>query len=214
LIGRIASKTVVERCEACRVSEFVENTDPRPQLDAALDQTEHQIGKLSADDLGRPTPCADYNVEMLLAHIVAVVRKLGAVGRGEDMNTVTDPADDVTKDWSDEFRRARIDLDQTWSADATLDSSHILPWGRMTGRDLLDAYAHEFTVHAWDLAQVTGRVNDLDPALAGIALNWYQRNVPADSRGQDGPFGPVVDVPDNADAYSRLAGYVGRPVGT
>ncbi len=54
----------------------------------------------------------------------------------------------------------------------------------------------------------------LDPALAGIALNWYQRNVPADSRGQDGPFAPVVGVPDNADAYTRLAGYVGRPVRT
>lgn len=196
------------------MTDFVENTDPRPQLGAALDQTEHQIGQLRADDPGRPTPCADYNVEMLLAHILAVIRKIAAVGRGEDMNTVTDPADDVSKDWSDEFRRARTELEETWSVDATLDDSHVLPWGRMTGRDLLDAYAHEFTVHAWDLAQVTGRLNDLDPGLAGVALDWYQRNVPADSRTQDGPFGSVVDVPDDADAYTRLAGYVGRPVRT
>ncbi len=146
-----------------------------------------------------------------MAHVVAVLRKLTAVGRGEDMSAVTDPADDIT-DGRDEFRRARADLEQVWSVDARLDVSHTLSWGTMTGRELIEAYAHEFTVHAWDLAQATGRVSDLDPVLADAELEWYARNVPADTRSDDGPFGPVVEVAEEADAYTRLAGYVGRPV--
>lgn len=148
----------------------------------------------------------------LLAHVVAVLRKLAAVGRGDDMSAVTDPADDITDGWPDEFRRARRDLEQVWAPDAMLGKSHTLSWGTMTGRELIDAYAHEFTVHAWDLARVTGRVNDLDPVLAEVALDWFTRNVPAAARSDDGPFGPVVEVADDADAYTRLAGYVGRPV--
>lgn len=112
----------------------------------------------------------------------------------------------------DEFRRARAGFEQVWSADVALDKSHTLPWGTMSGRELLDAYTHEFTVHAWDLARVTGRVNDLDPILAGAALDWYMNNVPAGSRSDDGSFGPVVEVDADADIYTRLAGYVGRPV--
>lgn len=82
----------------------------------------------------------------------------------------------------------------------------------MTGRELLNAYAHEFTVHAWDLARVTGRLHDLDPALAEAALDRYAHNVPAHSRSDDGAFSPIVEVAEHADAYTRLAGYLGRPV--
>lgn len=194
------------------MTETVGSTDPRPQLSSALDQIQRQIDALSAADLGCPTPCADYDVRTLLAHIIAVLRKLAAVGRGDEMGTVTDPASDIAGGWDDEFRRARAELEDVWSADAALDKSHTLSWGSMSGRELLDAYAHEFTVHAWDLARVTGGVNDLDPVLAEAALDWYTSNVPAESRSVDGPFGPVVEVGDDADVYSRLAGYVGRPV--
>lgn len=116
-------------------------TDPRPQLAAALDQTQRQVDAIGADDLGRPTPCADYDVRLLLAHLLAVLRKLEVVGRGGDMTGVSDPADDVTEGWGDVIRRARVDLERTWSVDASLEHSCRLPWGTMTGREVLEAYA-------------------------------------------------------------------------
>jgi uncharacterized protein (TIGR03086 family) len=99
-----------------------------------------------------------------------------------------------------------------WTPDSTLDTSYTVPWGTMTGREFLVAYAHEFTVHAWDLSRVTGRGSDLDPLLAEAALSWYSLNVPADARPAGGPFAPAVIVDCDADAYSRLAGFVGRHV--
>jgi hypothetical protein len=80
----------------------------------------------------------------------------------------------------------------------------------MTGREFLDAYAHEFTVHAWDLSRVTGLGNELDPLLAEAALDWYLLNVPADARPAGGPFAPAVTVDDDAGVYTRLAGFAGR----
>ena len=194
------------------MTETIRDTDPRPQLSSALDQTRRQVDALNADDFDRPTPCAGYDVGTLVAHVIAVLRKLKAARQGEDTSAVADPATDVTGKWIDEFGLAWADLDQVWSADGSLDQDYTMPWGVMSGRELLDAYAHEFTVHSWDLACVTGRMDDLDPGLAEVALNWYATNVPADSRSDDGPFGPVVEVRAEAGVYTRLAGYVGRPV--
>ncbi|UYM07094.1 TIGR03086 family metal-binding protein [Solicola gregarius] len=188
------------------------SADPRPQLSSALDQTQRQVDALRGDDFGHPTPCADYDAGTLVAHLIAVLRKLAAAGRGEDASAVTDPATDITGGWADEFRGARAGFEQVWSADAALGKSCTMPWAVMSGREVLDAYTHEFTVHSWDLAHVTGQVNDLDPVLGEAALDWFGDNVPADARSDDGQFGPVVDVDAGADVYARLAGYVGRPV--
>lgn len=186
--------------------------DPQRQLRAALDQTQRQVAAIQSTDLNQSTPCGEYDVRTLLAHLIAVLRKLEVVGRGGDMARVTDPADDLADDWADVFRRARIDLDQIWAPGSVLDTNYSVPWGSMTGHELLDAYAHEFTVHAWDLSRVTGLDNELDPVLATAALDWYSRNVPADSRPEGGPFAPAVAVADDADEYTRLAGFVGRLV--
>lgn len=82
----------------------------------------------------------------------------------------------------------------------------------MTGRQLLAAYCHEFTVHAWELHRTTGRGGELDPALSEAALAWFRRNVPAEGRSGEGPFAPAVEVGDGVDVHTRLAAYVGRPV--
>lgn len=185
-------------------------TDPRPRLAAALDQMQVQVDAVGVNDLDRPTPCGVYDVRTLLAHVLAVLRKLEVAGRGGNASEVKDPADDITDGWADVIRRARADLDQVWSAEALLNGSCTLPWVIMPGREVLVTYTHEFTVHAWDLARATDRVDGLDPGLAEVALEWFSRNVPAESRTEGGPFGPAIAVSDDADTYTKLAAYVGR----
>lgn len=187
-------------------------SDPRPQLAASLDQVERQIDSMNPDDLGRPTPCAEFDVRTLLAHLVAVLRKLTVVRHGGDFAEVADPADDLGDDGREAFGRALAELERAWAPDAALEDDYTLPYGSMTGRELLDAYSHEFTVHAWDLCHALGGDDDLDPVLAEAALDWYALNVPANDRGKGGPFGPATAVADDADPYTRLAAYVGRSV--
>ena len=184
--------------------------DPRPQLDAALDQVHALIEAIGPDDGQRPTPCPEFDVRTLVAHLVAVMRKLTVVRAGGEFSSVPDPAEDLGAGGKAAFERARQELAAVWADSAALDAEHTLPYGTMTGRELLDAYAHEFTVHAWDLRRALDADLALDPALSEAALDWYRRNVPAADRGTGGPFGAAVEVADQADVHTRLAAFVGR----
>lgn len=187
-----------------------ETTDPRPQFGRALDQAEHLICAVRPSELARPTPCAEYDVRALCGHMAAVLQKLARLGSGQSAAQIPDVAD-IADDWVGAFRGARAEVEHVWQHDAMLDRTIALPWATMPGRDALAAYTHEFTVHSWDLAHATGRLGGLDPDLATEALAWFSRFVPSEARNeQAGSFGPVVPVSGDADAYTQLAGYVGR----
>ncbi|WP_327392480.1 TIGR03086 family metal-binding protein [Streptomyces sp. NBC_01186] len=185
--------------------------DPRPIFARALDQAGKQVAAVSPDELSSSTPCADYDVRALLGHIVSVLHKLARVGTGGDARDVPDVIDGIADDgWASAFARARSEVERVWADDEKLDRMVELPWATLPGRTALDAYTHEFTVHSWDLACATRRLAELDPDLAVRALKAFSEFVPPEARSEQGPFGPVVPVPDDADIYTRLAGYVGR----
>ncbi|WP_202966109.1 TIGR03086 family metal-binding protein [Streptomonospora alba] len=156
------------------------------------------------------TPCADYDVRALIGHMVAVLHKLTRIGAGEATGDVGDVIHGIADDgWADAFALARGETERVWN-EAVLDREVALPWATLPGRAALDAYTHEFTVHSWDLAHATGRRAALDPDLAVRALEAFPRFAPPEARSGQGPFGPVVEAPEDADAYTRLAAYLGR----
>lgn len=185
--------------------------DPRPLFARSLDQTGQQIAVVRPDELSYRTPCADYDVRALLGHVVGVLHKIARVGAGVDARDVPDVIDGVEDDgWVGAFARARGEVERVWADDEKLDRLVTLPWATLPGRVALDAYTHEFTVHSWDLAHATGRLAELDPDLAAHALEAFPELAPPETRSGQGPFGPVVPVPEDADVYSRLASYLGR----
>jgi uncharacterized protein (TIGR03086 family) len=185
--------------------------DPRLLFAQAVGQAEQQVAAVRPDELGHSTPCGDYDVRALMGHMVGVLHKLARAGAGRDARDVADVVDGVADTgWAAAFGLARREAEGIWADDALLDRMIALPWGTLPGRAVVDAYTHEFTVHSWDVARATGRLGDLDPALAVRALDAFAALAPPESRGGQGPFGPVVPVPGDADAYTRLAGYTGR----
>lgn len=185
--------------------------DPRPIFFRAADQAERVVGAVRTDQLGEPTPCAEYDVRTLLGHFVSVLRRIDTVGRGGHPFDVPQ----VTTDLPDErvaeaFRDARAAVEKTWSDDAVLDAVLTLPWGEMPGRFALQGYVTEVATHTWDLATATGDPSTLDPEIAEAALVPARAMLPAEPRGGEVPFGPVVDVPDDASAYDRLVAWFGR----
>lgn len=115
--------------------------------------------------------------------------------------------------WRSALLDARDAVATTWSDDRVLDQLLQLPWGRLPGAAAIVAYTGEVATHTWDLARATGYGEPLDDAVGGrAALAAAQRAVPAEPRGGPVPFGPVVDVPADADPYTRLAGWTGRAV--
>lgn len=181
--------------------------DLRPLLAQALDQAGRLVRETDPALATRPTPCTDYDVATLIAHLQAVVRRIGAVVRGEPFFSV--PREWVSEDWVADWDAGRA---QTDAALASADLARVvaLPWGDAPVGAALGMYVGEIATHAWDLAAATGRTDELDRSLATAALPGAMAKIPADARGADIPFGPVVPVPEDADPYDRLVGWNGR----
>ena len=98
-------------------------------------------------------------------------------------------------------------LDDPARADTPYESS----FGPATFASVVDRfYAFDLLIHAWDIARATG-LPELEPMPAEEVVRVA---ADAESLGDalrtSGVCGPVVPVPDDADAQSRLLGFLGR----
>jgi len=192
---------------------MTENIDPRPLYRRAVAQTEITVAAVTPDQLGLPTPCPEYDVRTLLAHITGGLTRTALVGEG-DPEALTRPsmAEGVPDDgWPAAYRTAAARATAAWADGTKLDALVEVPWGKVPGRIALSGYVQEVLAHGWDLAKATGQPTEGDPELATWALAISRRILPPEIRGQEGvPFGPVVEVPADAGPYTQLAAWLGR----
>ncbi|MDN5796483.1 MAG: TIGR03086 family metal-binding protein [Intrasporangium sp.] len=185
--------------------------DPRPALRAAMDQVETLLHGITAEQAHLPTPCDEYDVARLVDHLQAVVRRIGVVLSGEPFWSV--PREVESTDWLVDWAAGRAATEAVLGAEENLRREVTVPWGVVPAAGAAASYIGELTVHAWDLASATGQTGLLDPTLAQAALPAYQDKVPAQPRGGDIPFGPVVPVAPEAGPYETLVAWTGRDPG-
>jgi uncharacterized protein (TIGR03086 family) len=194
------------------------DTDPRPLFRRAAAVGHEVLAAVTADQLHRPTPCAQFDVDHLSAHVLAVVNRIGVLGAGGDFFSTPQSIDDIAlADRADAYASFAAVADEAWSADDALDRMLALPWATLPGRVTLLIYLNEIIVHTWDLAVATGRAPQWDDEILEVAYAAIQRGLPADGRsvtgdGSDGgsPFAPVVDVAGDAPLIDRLVAWNGR----
>jgi uncharacterized protein (TIGR03086 family) len=185
--------------------------DPRPVHRQAMTQTESIVAAVGPGQLTHPTPCDEYDVRALLSHIVGGLNRVAIAGEGGDALARPARADDVPDDrWLAAYRTASARAAAAWTDDAKLDALVELPWGKIPGRFAIAGYIQEILTHGWDLAKATGQPTERDPELAAFALAGARRILPAEARGADVPFGPVVQVAPDAGRYAQLAAWLGR----
>jgi uncharacterized protein (TIGR03086 family) len=196
--------------------------DPRLILDRAIATGGSVIARVRPDQLTAPTPCPEMDVRTMIRHLVAVLDRLTALGRGEDPFAVTEcPAPD--DGWSDAWATSARRVAEAWRDDAVLEAPMVLPWIQGNGADILASYFSELTVHTWDLATATGQQPDWDDTVVTAALA-ARHVLPAENRralfeeistamGLDQvaiPFAEPVPIPDDALAIDRLVAWNGR----
>ena len=199
--------------------------DPRPLLDRAVATGASVVAAVRPDQLAEPTPCSEMDVRTMLGHLVGVLDRIAALGKGGDPFAVTESlvADDG---WSDAWGASARGAADAWRDDAVLERPMALPWIQGNGADVLSSYFSELTVHTWDLAVSTGQEPDWDDAVVAAAL--AARDIlPAENRlalyeeissamGLDEvamPFAEAVSIPDDAPAIDRLVAWNGRDPG-
>jgi uncharacterized protein (TIGR03086 family) len=164
-------------------------------LTRALDQTEGVLSAIPADKLSDDTPCSEWDVATLVAHVVIDPRNFVTMSSGGEPDWSARPP--LPADWTAEFRAAADDLVQMWREAGESASAEAMDW-----------QTAEFAVHTWDLVRATGLSRDLDPEVAQRGLDFMSTALTPDNRGK--AFGPVVPIGDDAAVYDRLAAFAGR----
>ena len=198
-------------------------SDPRAWFAGAVGTANQLLGSLTEADLAKPTPCDDFDVAAISGHLVGVLDRVAALGRGDDpMLTADSPIDG--HDYQAAFLAAAHRVQDAWSDPAVLDKTMSLPWITAPGRDVLGTYISEVILHSWDLAAGLGRSDvTWDDGAVAFALETMKPILPVEGRlaGYEeiaeqmgsafpAPFAEAVPVPAGAPLIDQLVGYSGR----
>jgi uncharacterized protein (TIGR03086 family) len=183
--------------------------EPLSQLGQALGIATELVTSLSAQEWDEPTPCSQWQVRDLVAHLVGGNNRFASAVSGE-------PAPTRPGDWGDEelglaFLESGEALTEAFGQPGALDRVVTVPIGPVPGIVALHLRVTELLVHSWDLAQATGRSAEFPEDLAAQELDFSLaklEDIPPDRR----PFGPPQPVADDARAIDRLVACLGRRV--
>jgi len=179
-------------------------------LDAATDEFSRRLRLVGATDWTLPTPCSDWDVRYLIAHVVGgnrfAVHVLGgmkAIEAIEQIMSSPQLGDDAVQAWTSTCAAQAA----AFNADAALSQPIDHPLGEISARQFLDFRVFDITLHAWDLARSIGADERLDPELVDVVLNIV-RNRPS---GMGFGITALGQVTETASTQATLLDLAGRP---
>jgi uncharacterized protein (TIGR03086 family) len=183
-------------------------TDPLDNLSRAATQAGDVIAGVGSDQLDMPTPCNDWNVGVLIDHLVQSTTNGELRARGGKPDWGAAP-EHVGDDRVEVFRARASALVDAWTQAGDLSGTATVPgMGEMPKRFPVDQMTAELAIHTWDLARGTGQSTALDPRVGEAALTWARATLTPEMRGK--AFGPEVSIDPAAPLYDRLAAFFGR----
>ena len=166
-------------------------------------------------DLDRPTPCAGWNLDDLIAHMTA--QHYGwiaaAVGHGADLS-VWQPGPPVA-DPIGEYAEASRRVTEAFGADGVLERefalAEISAVLRFPAAQAISFHFIDYLVHGWDVARSLGADYQPEPDLLAAALPVAQAEPGGEARKRDGAaFAPEVAVPAQAGLLDQILAMLGR----
>lgn len=187
-------------------------SDRRPTFFRAYDHAAEVVSAITPDQLGLPTPCPQYDVQLLVDHIVGAGFRAAAMGRGE--TPAGDAFPHVPLDQAaDQLRQAGKEARSAWS-ETDLAATLTMPWGETYPlATVVDMYLAELATHAWDLAASTGNLGRLEAELAPATFDAAQSMLKPEYRNlvePGSPYGSEVPAPEDASEWERLVAFMGR----
>jgi len=189
-------------------------SDLRPQHGRALSQAGEIVARVRAGDLARSTPCAGWDLQVLLSHMIGQNDGFAtAVTTGDaPLSAYTRTAltvSDVASEWHQSadrvltaFAHAHSD-DEVRLIEINPDSS--VPVTAAVGMHLLDT-----VIHTWDVAISLGNPYRPDDELLGIVAAGAKQVPAGASRTEPGAaFAPTVTT-DQTDPWLITLALLGR----
>lgn len=181
--------------------------DVLAQYDAVLPALQQLVAGTTTDQLDLPTPCADWKVRDLFAHLTGGATTFAAVVRGEEPPASLDaPADPIV---TAACSAAIADIDEAFRGPGALERTIATPFGEMPGETFARILAFDVLMHTWDLATATGRTVDVPDGVVA-EIDGFARAAVRPEMRVPGLFGPEVEPPSGATTLERLVAFSGR----
>ena len=163
-------------------------------------------------DMTLPTPCTDWDLAMLLAHLSASMADLEtAIRTGTlDLERPPDRGGDPVETLRDQAAELLCAVYAYDGATRVVAVAGLpVPAGLVacTG-------AVEIAVHGWDVAAARGGACRLIPPIPAVLATRMLGLCPLVVAGREGLFAGPVEVPAQASPGDRLVGLLGRDPGT
>jgi uncharacterized protein (TIGR03086 family) len=154
----------------------------------------------------RRSPVPGWTARDVVGHLVGWFPDFLATGAGVTLPQGPSVDEDPVCAWRTMSDGVQAVLDDPASADKNLVNPHIgevaLPMA------IAQFFTNDVFMHTWDLARATGQDESLDPQRCVALLEQLQ---PLDDLlRSSGQYGPKVDVPDDADAQTKMLAFIGR----
>jgi uncharacterized protein (TIGR03086 family) len=201
--------------------------DPRTTFAKAVALAGAVVTNVRPDQLDDPTPCTEFTVRDLLGHLDVVLRRVAAVGRGDNPMGIAEASAPLAGEaFLGTWRADAHAVQDAWTDAAALTRPVHFPWTDTDGAGALLMYTGELTVHTWDLATATGQRPAWDDAVVGRALARQRELLPDPNRSAQyaqvrdqlpegvawtgDPFADAVPVDAAAPLIDQLVAWSGR----
>lgn len=188
-------------------------SDPDPvQLHTAASALfGEQVGAVQAHEWDLPTPCVDWNVRQVVAHVVLGDSQIPPLFAGERVDRVVDVNPGIlgTNPLAT-WRGTAIGAISAFAAVDDLAAKVHHPIGEVRGDVVLGFRISDNLVHGWDIAQAVTRPIELPDDLADWCLDFWQPM--AASLPSSGYFAEALHPGADATPGARLLGLLGRTV--
>jgi uncharacterized protein (TIGR03086 family) len=179
------------------------------QYQRALLATGHIVAGVKPDQLSNPTPCRDWDVRLLLNHIVGGNYMFAEIARGGRVDPTGDMEDYTRPDPGSRYLESAESVLAAWSEPGAMERRCHMPFGDIPAPAAVSIHFLDIVVHGWDLARATGQDTTIAPDLAAEALDISGDLLSPELRDL-GVFGPEIPAAAEDPLHERLVAFMGR----
>lgn len=172
--------------------------------------------KATVQDLGRPTPCSEWTLGDLLAHMTAQHRGFAAAARGRGGDREAWQVRPLGGDAVAAHAEAAEQVIAAFAEEGVLGREFMLagfgPLGTaFPASTAISFHFIDYVVHGWDVARALGSGYDLDPELLAPALR-VAGLVPGDAArlAPGAAFRPALQAAGCETGLDRILALLGR----
>jgi uncharacterized protein (TIGR03086 family) len=185
-------------------------TDAIEKCQRALSGAEAMMKNVRAEDLDKPTTCAEWTVRSLANHMVGVCQNFARAAARETPAPPAPGSDLIGADPGASYAAAAAACMAAWRTPGAADGAVTLPMGELPAAMALNICTIDQLLHTWDLAKSIGKECQFDTDLAESALAVSVALMTPERRGPGKPFAPEVTVSSDAPVQERLLAFSGR----